>query len=81
MNDNEYFRKVREIVAKFFLVDESTLNEDTRLEADLHAKSIIIMQIMTAIEDEYDVTLNYMQFRRQESLGRIAAYVEQECNR
>jgi acyl carrier protein len=81
VDNQEYYEKVRDIVAKFFLVEKSSLNKDTRIEADLGGKSIIVMQIMNAIEDEYDVSLNYMQFRRAETIGKMADYVAEECNK
>ena len=46
---------------------------------DLGAKSVIVMQIMSAMEDELDVTLSFMQFSRAKKIGEIIDYVQDAC--
>lgn len=63
--------------AEVFSVDPATLNEGTALEADLKAKSANIVQITTVLEDEFDVEVPYMDFKRKKTFGEAAAYIEQ----
>ena len=63
--------------AEVFSVDPATLNEGTSLEGDLKAKSANIVQITTVLEDEFDVEVPYMDFKRKKTFGEAAAYVEQ----
>ena len=48
----------------------------TRFAEDLGAKSMNIVQITTFLEDEYNVEIPYMEFKRMKTLGEAAAYVE-----
>ena len=74
---NKYFETVRGIIARFFLKEPESLTVETDMVNDLGARSVVIMQIMSAIEDEYDITLNFMQFKRQKTIGEIVAYVQE----
>ncbi|MGN0294008.1 MAG: acyl carrier protein [Lachnospiraceae bacterium] len=51
------------------------LNENTSFE-ELGMKSIEISQIGTALEDEFDMEIPFMQFQRQKSFAAAAEYVE-----
>lgn len=73
----DYLGKIKDIVAKSFVIDADKLTPETDLAKDLGAKSIIIMQIMTAIEDEFGIDLNYMQFNRKKAIGEIVEYVQE----
>jgi len=75
----DYYGKVSEVIAKFFLIDQSTLTRETGMVTDLGAKSVITMQIMSELEDDMDVTLNFMQFKRLKTVGEIADYLQDAC--
>ena len=55
------------------------LTADTRFVQDLKAKSVNMVQIMTVLEDEFDVEIPYMQMRRRESIGEAAAFIAELC--
>ena len=50
------------------------ITPETRFKEDLNAKSLSIAQLMNAIEDEYDVEVPYMEFKRKETIADAAAY-------
>ena len=56
------------------------LNENTRFVEDLGAKSGNITQITTFLEDEYDIEIAFMKFRRKKTVGEAAEFVEELIN-
>lgn len=70
--------KVLEIVAKAFGKAPGELNKDTRLIEDLDAKSVNYFPIMNALEEEYDLELQYQSFRSQcPTIGDIIRLAEE----
>ena len=71
--------EVIEILAKkaqdLFGVDPSTLNENTRFIEDLNCKSSNFVQFSAALEDEYDVEVPYMEFRKLTTFGEAGDYI------
>ena len=63
-------------VAEVFRVDAATLSLETSFVDDLKAKSANLVQITTALEDEYDVEIRYMEFARKKTIGEALDYVE-----
>lgn len=63
--------------ADVFKVDPATLSAGTSFETDLQAKSANYVQITTVLEDEFDVEIPYMEFKRKKTFGEAASYVEQ----
>ena len=66
-------------VAKAFGKDVSELSEDTNLLEDLDAKSTNYFPIMNALEEKYDLDIQYQAFRtNQRTIGDIIKMVESE---
>lgn len=53
---------------------EGEITDDTTFE-ELHAKSVQISQITTYLEDEFDIEIPYMKFRRKKTVGEAVDYV------
>ena len=66
--------KIIEKASKIWIVDPSDLNADT-LFADMNPKSTHYSQITTFLEDEFDLEVPYMDFKRCKTLGEAAEYV------
>lgn len=56
-------------------IDE--LNDGTDLVADLGAKSVNLVRIIAAIEDEFDLTVSFQEFRRRKTIGEVIDYLVQ----
>ncbi|MGI6039928.1 MAG: acyl carrier protein [Eubacteriales bacterium] len=54
--------------------DEASLDESTTFES-LNLKSVNYSQITTYLEDELDVEVPYMGFRKNKTIGEAADYV------
>ncbi len=57
MNRETVFAKVVEIAAETLEIDEESVTESLRFE-DLGADSFDLLTLVTAIEDEFDLTLS-----------------------
>ena len=73
----EILQKIINKASQLFGKDPVELNENTRFVEDLNAKSTNIVQIITVLEDEYDVEITFMEFRRKKTFGEAADYVVQ----
>ena len=51
------------------------ITDEMTLEGDLALKSTQLTQITTYLEDEFDVEVPFMNFRRQKTVGGAAAFV------
>ena len=71
--------EVIEILAKkaaaIFGVDASTLDENTRFDEDLHCKSANIVMFTAVLEDEYDVEVPYMEFKKLKTFGEAGDFI------
>ena len=65
--------------AEMFRKDPGELNADTKWVEDLEAKSVNYVQVIAILADEYDVEINFMEFRRKKTFGESAEFVAQLC--
>lgn len=70
----EVVEKIKERLTIILGVGE--YNEKTVFES-LGMKSVNYTQLTTALEDEFDVEIPYMEFRRKKTIGEAADYVVQ----
>jgi acyl carrier protein len=68
-------KKIVERICEIFGKKESEVSETTRLVEDLGAKSGNLTQLTTFLEDEFDVEVPFMEFRRKATVGEAAEYV------
>ena len=77
---NEFQEEVIDILkdkaADIFGVDPATLGPDTKFVDDLHCKSVNIVQFASALEDEYEVEVPYMQLNKCETFADAAKFVD-----
>ena len=76
---DEILEMIVDKAAQIFKKDPSELNADTHFVNDLKAKSVNMVQIITMLEAEYDVQVNFMQVKRKETMGEVAEYVAELC--
>lgn len=62
-------------VSKNLKVSVDILNEDVELIKDLGAKSADFVRILSDIENKYEFTLNFMEFKRKKKLGEEIDYI------
>ncbi len=67
---------LKEKAADIFGVNASTLDENTSFVDDLHCKSVNIVQFASALEDEYEVEVPYMQLNKCKTFLDAAKFVD-----
>ena len=67
---------LKEKATDIFGVDASTLDESTSFVDDLHCKSVNIVQFASALEDEYEVEVPYMQLNKCKTFLDAAKFVD-----
>lgn len=53
------------------------LTDSTELIADLGAKSVNLVRIIAALEDEFELEIPFMEFRRKKSIGEAIDFIVQ----
>jgi acyl carrier protein len=53
------------------------LTDGTELIADLGAKSVNFVRIISALEDEFELEIPFMEFRRKKTIGEAIDYIVQ----
>ena len=74
------FNKIKNIIVEQLSVDESEVTNDTHLMKDLEADSLDAVEIIMAIEDEFDIEVPDEDAENFQSVGDIVKYVEEKLN-
>lgn len=72
---NMVFETVKDIIVEQLGIDESEVTKETDLENELDADSLDIFQIISDIEDEYDITID--TDLNLQTVGELVDYVQQ----
>ena len=75
----DVFKQLALRASQLFGKSQDELTEATRFVEDCNAKSVQYSQITTFLEDEFDIEIPYMEFRRQPTFGDAVRYVVEEC--
>ncbi len=77
---NEFQEEVVDILKNkahdIFGSDPATLSGETRFVDDLGCKSVNIVQFASALEDEYEVEVPYMQLNKCATFADAAKFVD-----
>ncbi len=75
----EALEKIIQRAAVLFKKNPGELSPDTKWVEDLKAKSVNYVQVIAVLEAEFDVQINFMEFRRKKTLGEAAQFVAELC--
>ncbi len=75
MNRQEIREKVVELVNDTLDVDNVELNEDTNLK-DLGADSFDLLELVTALEDEFELTMDDDDVEKIATVGQVVDAIE-----
>ena len=70
------FDKIKEIIAEQLGVETDIITVDTNLMKDLEADSLDAVEIIMAIEDEYDIEVPDEDAEKFQTVTDIVKYVE-----
>ena len=72
------FDKVKEIIAEQLGIDElETIKKESSLVNDLEADSLDAVEIIMAVEDEFDIEVPDEDAEKFKNIGDIVAYIEE----
>ncbi|MBQ7605105.1 MAG: acyl carrier protein [Firmicutes bacterium] len=71
------FDKIKEIIMEQINVSGDDITMDTHLMRDLEADSLDAVEIIMAIEDEYDIEIPDEEAEKFQSVGDLVKYVEE----
>ena len=74
------FDKIKEIIIEQLSVEEDDVTMDTHLMKDLEADSLDAVEIIMAIEDEYEIEIPDEVAEKFQTVGDLVHYVENETN-
>ncbi|MGL4483877.1 MAG: acyl carrier protein [Anaerovoracaceae bacterium] len=70
------FEKVKEVIAEQLSIEEDKITEGTSLMKDLEADSLDAVEIIMALEAEYDIEIPDEEAEKFENIGNIVKYIE-----
>ena len=74
------FEKIREIIAEQLGVSEDAITLSTHLMKDLEADSLSAVEIIMALEDEFNLEIPEDDAEEFQSVGDIVKYVEEKAD-
>ncbi len=74
------FDKIKDIIVDQLGVEEEAVTMDTHLMKDLEADSLDAVEIIMAIEEEFDIEVPDEEAEKFQVVGDIVKYVEEASN-
>lgn len=73
------FEKLKGIIAEQLGVDEGEVTAEANIQDDLGADSLDIVDLITTIEDEFDISIPDEAVEEIKTVGDIANYIEKNA--
>ena len=74
------FEKIREIIMEQLNVDQDDVTMDTHLMKDLEADSLDAVEIIMAIEDEFEIEIPDDDAEKFQNVSDIVRFMEEKTN-
>ncbi len=68
--------KIAKILSDQLDVDVETINADTRIAEDLNADSLDVVELLLAVEDEFDLEIPDEAIATLSTVGDVVDYIE-----
>ena len=72
------FEKVRRILAEQLELDEDQITMDTNILDDLDADSLDFVEMITSIEDEFDIAITDEKVGDFKTVRQVVEYLEED---
>ena len=77
---NEIFDKVKEIIVEQLGIEEDMVTMDATFTGDLEADSLDIVELMMALEEEFDVEISDEEAEKITTVGDVVEYIKAHQN-
>ena len=74
------FDKLKDIIADQLSVDEEKITMEANITEDLGADSLDVVDLITTIEDEFDISIPDEAVEEIKTVGDIASYIEKNSD-
>ena len=74
------FEKLKDIIAEQLSVDADEVTIDSNIQDDLGANSLDVVDLITTIEDEFDLSIPDEAVEEIKTVGDIANYIEKNTD-
>ena len=74
------FEKLKDIIAEQLSVDADEVTMDSNIQDDLGADSLDVVDLITTIEDEFDLQFPDEAVEEIKTVGDIANYIEKNTD-
>lgn len=71
----EYFEEVKKLIVRQFGIDEETIEEESSLEADLNLSELDIEDLVTQLQEKYQITIPEAAYSRFKQISDITTYL------
>lgn len=71
------FERVQQLVAKELNVEESQVTESASFDGDLKADSLDVVELVMALEDEFNIDIPDEEAERIRTVGDAVRYLEE----
>ena len=70
------FERVLDIIAEKLDLDPEEITMESSLDDDLEADSLDVLEIITALEDEFNITFQQEDLQEMEKVSDLVSYIE-----
>jgi acyl carrier protein len=74
------FEKLKSLIAEQLSVDEDEVTADANIQDDLGADSLDVVDLITTIEDEFDISIPDEAVEEIKTVGDIVNYIEKNAD-
>ena len=72
------FEKVKAVIVRELGVAESQVTESARFDTDLKADSLDVVELVMALEDEFDIEIPEEEAEKIQTVGEAVRYIEKK---
>ena len=70
------FEKIKEIICEQLSVDEEEVTLDASIKDDLGADSLDLFELVTVLEEEYNIEIPAEQLEEMTTVGKVIDYLK-----
>ncbi|MBQ6826230.1 MAG: acyl carrier protein [Clostridia bacterium] len=70
------FEKIKELLANQLDADESLMSMETNIASDLGADSLDVVELLSEIEDEFDIEIPDEDIETIKTIGDLVEYIQ-----
>lgn len=77
----DYLEEVKTLIAKQFDLEADSISEDSSLEKDLNITDLDLEDLITGIEEKYQIKIPPQEYCRFKQVGDIANYLYENIDK